>query len=99
MACHLAFNTGSEEHPLATLAGWGDFCRYVDTLPADDFGQLVHLVEHGWCQQLAALTVEIERALAQVPPAAPDVAKTARGLLALLQNRPDAATVAGIVND
>lgn len=63
-------------------SGWGDFTRWIDTLDANDYAELVHLVEHGWCQDLPALTKQLGKAVESAKPDA-DAANIGRAVAML----------------
>ena len=86
------FDTG-DEFPLATVRGWGDFCRWADGLSAEDYPELIHLVEYGWSQHLAELAKQLAAALDAAAPTE-DVGHTARGLLHALTGRGEAEALA-----
>ena len=69
MSVYAALDTdldGGEQ--VGTNTGWGDFGRWVDGLDAGDYGQVVHLREHGWSQKLADLESQLADALSESPP-------------------------------
>lgn len=66
--------------PLASLSGWGDFAEWVQGLPAAESGQLRHLCEYGWSQEVSALARELAEMLADHQPGEADVRKTAADL-------------------
>lgn len=60
--------------------GWGDFSRWVDTLDADNYGQLAHLCAHGWSQQVPLLLKQLRSALDSEEPD-DDVAAVGKNIL------------------
>lgn len=74
---------------VASIGGWKDYRKAVESLDADEFGQVRHLVEHGWSQKLP----ELERQLAAVSSKDPDVESINRALLDAVKARaPSAAS-------
>jgi hypothetical protein len=76
---------------VGTTRGWGDFGRWVETLPLDGHVALVQLWEHGGTDQLAALARQLPNALDRHAPKVSTVRSTVAKLLTLLQSRPKAA--------
>jgi hypothetical protein len=66
----LRFDTG-DEVDLATIGGWGQFTRWTDTIDPDEHGEVVHLAEYGWSQNLPELQEQLQAAAGggEVPPA------------------------------
>jgi hypothetical protein len=90
----LYLNTDSgEQLELAANAGWSDMGKWIDSLDAGTFSDLVHLWEQGWSEPVSALAAQIQRALQSNPPEA-NVQKTATELLQSLSTlAPDGAVV------
>lgn len=65
---------------LATNRGYGNLCRWIDTLDSDDFLPLAHLRQHGYWDGGEELADAIERALDEHPPEDSTVVATAREL-------------------
>lgn len=57
---------GSEPAFLSSNQGYGDFCRWVDTL--DDADAVKHLCEYGWYEPLEDVAKETVKALKNSPP-------------------------------
>jgi len=97
-AAYMEFG-GNAEHPtyvgdVGTAAGWGDLCRWIDTLEsAIDFKELHLLRSQGWSQELPTLEGQLLRAIRRHPPGHPSVLKGARNLLAMLGKRKDAEVI------
>jgi hypothetical protein len=76
---------------VGTIKGWGDFGRWVESLPLNGHGALVQQWEHGGTDQLDSLPRQLQNALDRHPPKVSTVRSTAAKLLTLLQSRPKAA--------
>jgi hypothetical protein len=72
---------GGEPGDFASNKGWADACRWIDSLPVADAGQLIHLREYGWCQRAGLLARQAAAALDRHPPTDATVAATARALI------------------
>lgn len=83
---------GGEPSFLASTSGWGAFCDWTRTLDADDEADLLHLVDYGWDENLAAISRQLRRALNIEPPAA-DTEDVAQTLLALLEQLSDSSVL------
>jgi hypothetical protein len=68
----------SEPSFLCSNTGWGEFCRWADELDAEEFPEIVHLCDFGWCQHIHELTDQLQDSLAD---AAPDVASVGASLI------------------
>lgn len=79
--------------PLASNTGWGDFCRWVGSLPAGKCMALRALCAHGWTGEVAAAAQGLEMALKKAAPKQADVKTTADGLLKLLTDAKGAEVV------
>lgn len=77
---------GEIAEQVATNKGWGDFCRWVESIEADGLGQLT---TDGLAEDLGGLAAELESALADNEPGA-DVASVGKTLLEIIQGRGDA---------
>ncbi len=53
---------------VANIGGWAGFCDWVDTLPVDEFADLIQLREHGLTDELKPLGDQL-RACLKVKPA------------------------------
>lgn len=80
---------GGEPAMLASNTGYGDFCRWADSLPAGANGEIAHLRHFGWEQDLPALADQVHAALRSAPPGK-DVADVALALLAIIDGSADA---------
>jgi hypothetical protein len=86
MSLYAQFDDGTQEF-LSSNRGWSEFGEWADGLDTDEYPQVVHLREYGWCQQLAGLKYQLHAALKWRRPANDRVAATAGTLLAILSNR------------
>ena len=93
MSVYVAFD-GQTGPQIASNTGWGDAGRWIDGLDPQTYGELVHLHEHGWTQQLAALRDQVAAAMRGSPPDK-TVAATMKELLDAI---PDSAEVATITD-
>lgn len=84
MSVYLSFDS-SEPTMLASNTGWGDVVKWADGLDAQEFGEVVHLAEHGWCQQLDKLEAQLRKAATARKPTA-TVSSTLADLLSLLEH-------------
>lgn len=76
----------------ATNRGHGDFIRWTEQLPPDQFPLPVHLAEWGWAP-VTELAQQLRAAMRLNPPKA-SLAKTLSGFIRALQSAPgDAASV------
>ena len=71
---------GEEFIELATNKGYGDFVRWVDSIPVDKVPLLSHLVDWGWVNDLSELEKELANTI-DTYNALPSVKKTAREFL------------------
>lgn len=78
-----------DPQPLATISGWGDMLRWVETLPAGESEQLRLLREYGRSLRPALLRTELAAAVEKHPREKDGVADTARNLAALLDGVTD----------
>src|SRR5262249_19332642 len=94
MSYELRLNTG-EEAPLATIRGWGDFCRWADTLDTELFTALIHLAEYGWSQDFEAVGGQLRSRVegGEGGEGPPDVRPTAEHLLKVLRSSEAQAAV------
>ena len=93
MSVYLSFD-GDEPTMLASNTGWADVSRWIDDLNAQQFGEVVHLAEHGWSQQLDKLESQLQSAVKASKPES-TVSSTLADLLSLLAHR-ETAEVATI---
>lgn len=77
---------------IATNTGWGDFCRWCDSLDEGDYGNLIHLADHGWTEPLVDLKSELTAAL-EGDDIDADVASVGRTINDLLEDESDDAVV------
>jgi hypothetical protein len=98
----LYLNTDSQEQiELAANEGWSEVGKWIDSLDAENYPDLVHLWEHGWAEPVSALIDQIQQALQEKPPQS-EALKTAAELLQSLSTlAPDGAVVVtnGIEDD
>jgi hypothetical protein len=87
MGYQALFETG-EGRQVATTTGWGAFIAWADTLDVDLAGRVVQLAEYGWHSELPLLEKELAAALETEPPEDEPTRDVARGLLALIKERP-----------
>ncbi len=55
-------SNGEAIDDLATNSGYGDLIRWIDAQNETEFPLLMHLVDHGWIDDLPGLVAEIEQA-------------------------------------
>jgi len=80
---------------VTTTTGWGDLCRWIDTLkPVPNFEGLHHVRAYGWNQDLAEMEQQLVLAIESQPPHDKGVLETAETLLQILRKRKDASWVA-----
>lgn len=92
----MSYSVQTDQHgfrQIATNAGYGDFGRWVDSLPADRFPQLIHLYEWGWSQRARLLESEIADALDESPPDDKDTVGIARELLDAVKRAKNVVTI------
>lgn len=53
---------------LASVSGWGDFCRWTDQIDGEEFHSLRGFVEYGGSDYPEDVLVELREALKQYPP-------------------------------
>lgn len=78
---------------IGSSAGYSDFGRWVDSIDAERYLELVHLYEHGACFNLDDLKTTIEDAIDTVGPHVADVRSTVENLLAVVKKRPKGSEV------
>ncbi len=86
---------------VATNTGWSDFCEWAETLDLENYFEVRHLAEHGFEKDLKELAEEIDEGLEEFPPDVKGVEDTARGIIAFINENPDAEMVMvtnGVVN-
>lgn len=82
-----------DPQPLASNVGWGDFTRWVASLPREGFDTLRHLCREGWTGKAKALAAELGAGLKAHAPTRADVQETAAGLATLLEKAGSAEVV------
>jgi hypothetical protein len=91
MSVYLSLD-GGEPIMLASNKGWGDVGRWADGLDVDAYGEVVHLTENAWSQELPKLEKQLRAAVKASKPK-PTVKSTLADLLSLLANRGSAEVV------
>ena len=91
MSTYANFNT-SEGNFLCSNTGWGDVLAWSEDVPVEEHEQLIHLCEHGWCQNLPLLTEQLAKARTEHRPT-PDVEEILDTLEALLGANKDATAL------
>lgn len=81
--------------PLASNHGWGDFIRWADGLVDGDAGEIRHLAEHGWSQNVSELLDQLEAAGEEVEG---NLLHTVNDLIATLRAYADGAEVVGVTD-
>ena len=84
---------GQEQMPLATTSGWADLKLWSRILTPAAYPQLVHLIDHGWAQQLDSLALEIKKAMLAHAPDTESVAATLEDLYYAVAYSGEAASV------
>lgn len=82
MSMYADFGSGAPTE-VSSNQGWSQFGDWVGGLDVDDFGEVVHLWEYGWSQEIETLTQQLTSAIAEQSPD-DDVVSVAQGLLELL---------------
>jgi hypothetical protein len=80
---------GTNWTEVASLAGWGEFRKWTETLDGE-FGELSHLVAHGWSQELDDLLRQLQAAVKASKPSA-DVADIAKQIIRAIEDKPKGA--------
>lgn len=70
-----------QSQALATNSGWGAFGAWADTLDHHAYREVVHIWEHHYTREPAALADQLTHALSHFPPTDATVRDTAAGLL------------------
>ena len=68
----------------SSTQGWKDVAEWADDLTEEQFEELIHLVEHGYSEELETVAVQIAEAVQENPPSE-EVGKTLIELLELLE--------------
>lgn len=99
MSVTIEFGDEREGQPVAQVAtnrGWVDVADWADDLENETYPNLLHLIDHGECDDLAGLIDDIDSAIAHDRPKDDAVAKTLRGLRAVVaQNQTEAYVIIG----
>ena len=67
MSITIAIDDGASDE-VATNRGWGDFCRWAETLGVERFHDIVHLTERGWSEPADEFVRQLRAAVAESPP-------------------------------
>ena len=95
MSYTLDFGADAPDQPsvqVATNRGWADLSEWADGLDAGKYPALMHLVDHGWEDDLPAVAADIEKALAEDRPEG-DVADTLEGIAKAIRENEKAGFV------
>lgn len=85
---------------VATNRGWADVLDWADGLENETYQNLLYLIDHGECDDLAGLIDDIDTALAHDDrPDDRTVVKTLRGLRAAVHRCVDAGDFYVVVSD
>jgi hypothetical protein len=84
---------------IATTRGYSDLGKWIDTLSVEDHGELIHVREHGWSQQVMSLIQQLGKALRDAPPTNNSVLTTARGLLKTIRDAKPTADSVLVISD
>lgn len=95
MSIYLQF--GEEQEQVASNKGWSDFGTWADALDHKQYPRVVHLWEHGWIEDVGALTQELTAAQTKAAPSDDTVAATLAGIIAAAITNADAD--AAVVTD
>lgn len=71
---------------IASNGGYGNWGRWIDKLDAEKYPAAIHLYEYGWCQDLADLESQLDKAVKDESPPA-DVADIVESMVELLKGR------------
>lgn len=97
MSYYLQIDTNVGPLQIASNVGYGEFGDWVDSLDAKMYGELIHLYEHGWSQDVADLIGQLVSAIKDEPPKKADVLDVAKTLAEYLRGE-DKAIVATITD-
>lgn len=80
------YATIGEQEPafFASLQGWKELTDWVDGLDADMYGEVAHVAEHGFVNDLVALSEQLRNAVVDDPPSE-DVTATINELIDVLE--------------
>ena len=87
MSVYAQFGEDGPQDQMASNLGWAEFTGWVDGLDYEDYAELVHLCDHGWCQRLGELEAELKAVAANAAPGDPNVGKTLAALAECVNNR------------
>ena len=82
MSQTITFGEEAANVQVATNRGWMDVVDWADGLENDTYPNLLHLIDHGECDDLAGLIDDIDTAIAHDKPDDRTILKTLRGLRA-----------------
>lgn len=97
MSYYLQIGAAGGPTHIASNVGYRDLCEWVEGLDVGDYGQLAHLCQHAWCQNLDGLAKQIKAALENEEPDK-DTREVAETISDLLDNRDESATVATVTD-
>lgn len=97
MSYYLQIGASGGPTQIASNVGYADFAAWVETLDVQQFEEVVHLYEHGWCQNLASLESQLKDARLSAPKQ-DDLLDTIDGLIEGIESRPADATVATVTD-
>lgn len=80
------YATIGEQEPafFASLQGWKELTGWADGIDADKYAEVVHVAEHGFVNNIAALSEQLRNAVVDDPPSE-DVTATINELLDVLE--------------
>lgn len=84
MSLSILFQGGgvkSHAFSLASAAGWQAACKWIESLPVEDFPLLYELARTGRVEGTMALRLELDEALDENSPESKDVRHTVKGLI------------------
>lgn len=81
---------------IASNAGYAAFGDWVESLDLEKYGELIHLYEWGWSQNLDDLQSQIVAAENDDAPDEESVSETLAGIVEIIESRPEDAVVATI---
>jgi len=98
MSIYLEFDDENEGDQIASSSGWGDVLRWSDTLPDGEYGEILHLMHHGWSDNPELLETELKNACEKYPPPGHDIHATMYGLIYAIEHRGDDVSVVKVTN-
>jgi hypothetical protein len=84
---YVSFGEESEPTTLASNNGWSEFGDWVDELDVKEYGELIHLYDHGWSQHAGEIARQLRKAV-EGELSSDSVKSTANDLLSLLKDVP-----------